>query len=205
MRFAFRPGDLLFQDGGTKRGAAITAVTVGWGGAAINHVAIYAGRYAVVEAIEPSVHLVPLEQFLRRSLDDCGHPRVIVGRPVDALRWLAPGALAWALGRIGLPYDPAFSQGDEGTYCSKLVAAAFRQANGGRPVFEESPMSFCDPATGKTHPYWAAHFDAQGLPIPEGEPGYNPGALSLSPAIEIVHRLGDLGEGPRATADLRHP
>lgn len=194
---ALRPGDLLFQDGGTERGEAVSAVTLGWGDAAIDHVAIYAGRHMVVEAIEPAVHICPLGLVLRRSLDVRGRPRVLVGRPAAALRRLLPKVLAWAVGRIGMPYDTAFGQGDDATYCSKLVVAAFRNANGGRPVFEEPPMSFSDPDTGRVHPYWVAHFETLGLPVPEGEGGSNPGALSRSPQIEILDQLGDLRGLPK--------
>lgn len=197
MRFVLHPGDLLFQDSGTGHGEAISAVTVGWRDAAIDHVAIYAGRRTVMEATEPAVILCPLARFLCRSLDARGRPRVIVGRPVEALRWSVPGALAWAAGRMGLPYDRALGPGGDAYYCSKLVAAAFRHANRGRPVFEETPMSFSDPATGAVHPYWGAYFDALGIPVPEGEAGSNPGALSLSTNIDIMHQLGDLRGRPR--------
>ena len=36
-------------------------------------------------------------------------------------------------------------------------------------------------------PVWEKYFEALNLSIPEGEPGLNPGGMSLSPALEMIH------------------
>jgi len=39
-------------------------------------------------------------------------------------------------------------------------------------------------------PAWAAYFRKLHAPIPEGQPGINPGGISRSPAVRIVHVYG---------------
>jgi hypothetical protein len=75
-------------------------------------------------------------------------------------------------------------------YCSELLYDAFLDANGGRPVFELQAMTFRDPATGETSAVWAAYFAKRREPVPEGEPGLNPGGMSTSPVLTIVHAFG---------------
>lgn len=196
MPFRLRAGDLLFQDIHCGPGCdAITGVTAGWRGSDLNHVALYVGPESggiVVEAIYPFVHYYTLERFLRRTPDDRGRPRVLVGRLKPARQALVSDALKWASGRIGLPYDRVFGSGEDAYYCSELIIDAFKYANDGAGLFEEHPMNFSDPGTGEVHPYWAAYFDVLGVPVPEGEVGSNPAALSLSPEIDIVHQFGDI-------------
>jgi hypothetical protein len=71
-----------------------------------------------------------------------------------------------------------------------LIYEIFKRANNGEAVFDLQPMTFIDPETGKTFPAWIDYFDDLNEPIPEGEPGLNPGGLSCSPAIRIMHYYG---------------
>jgi len=194
-RFTPEPGDLLFQD--LDAGPlcdAIEAVTEGVGGAKFSHVGIAArsndGRAIVIEAGGGGVKTTSLEQFLARSRDARGRPKVVVGRLRPAYRHLIPRALDEAVALLGKPYDKVFAIGNDGFYCSELVYEAFRRANGGQPLFDLAPMTFRDPATGATLPTWADYFRKLDAPVPEGQPGINPGGISRSSAIRIIHAYG---------------
>ena len=53
-------------------------------------------------------------------------------------------------------------------------------------------MSVADPVTGLVLPMWRRHFARSGRPVPHGEPGSNPGRLSKSTDLQIVHAFGQL-------------
>ena len=48
-------------------------------------------------------------------------------------------------------------------------------------------MTFINPSTGDTLNTWIDYYNDIGMKIPEGEPGINPGVMSLSDKINIVH------------------
>jgi hypothetical protein len=100
---------------------------------------------------------------------------------------LIPGALAHGKTLIGKPYDHAFDLYNDTYYCSELIHLSFEKANAGNPVFETPPMTFIDPDTGDIFPIWATYFEKLGIPVPEGEPGLNPGGMTLDPAVEMVY------------------
>lgn len=193
--FALEPGDLVFQDlDGGPLCDAIEKVTTGYRGANLSHVGIAAkdaeGRPVVLEAVSAGVKQTPLDAFLVRSHDAAGRPKVLVGRLAPEHRHLIPAALAAAEALKGKPYDKAFDIANDSYYCSELVYVCFLKANGGEPLFELQPMTFRDPGTGKTFPAWEDYFTKLGIPIPEGKPGINPGGISRSPALRIVHAYG---------------
>lgn len=188
-------GDLLFQD--LDAGPlcdAIEDVTEGYRGARFSHVGIASrdpsGRLVVLEAVPRGVTATPVADFLACSADAAGRPKVVVGRLRPPYRRLVPGALTRAKGLLGKPYDKVFAIGNHRYYCSELVYEAFRSANDGRPVFELAPMTFKDPRSGVAQPEWVDYFHKLGAPIPEGQLGINPGVISRSPRIEIVHAYG---------------
>ncbi len=195
VKFALQPGDLLFQD--IDCGPlcdAIETVTRGVDGAQFSHVGIVSRidttEPMILEAVSAGVVETPLSSFLDRSHDAQGRPKVLVGRMTEPHDALIPDALDAARRFMGLPYDSVYVMEDSSFYCSELVYRAFRLANGEEPVFPLAPMTFRDPMTGETFGPWVDYYDELGVPIPEGEPGLNPGGISRSPDLRIVHAYG---------------
>jgi hypothetical protein len=193
-RDALRPGDLLFQDtDGSPLCDAIRAVTEGCDGGDFTHVGIVAAtepRVEILEAGGGGVKITPLEKFLARSTDDRGRPRVVVGRLKEEFRPAAEPAILRAKALIGAPYDDVFTLGDEKYYCSELVYVSYLDPAGGEPLFEVFPMTFCAPGSDRPMPVWQEYYARKGVAIPEGKPGCNPGGLSRSDKLTIVHAFG---------------
>lgn len=170
-------GDLLFC--AQEKGNNITDVTQGVGGMKIDHVAIFhrqGGRTFALEAIHSGVGLTPIDSFMARR------EAVLAARLRDTLG--VARSVERALGFIGRPYDFNFMPGDSAFYCSELVQKCYRDSRG-ELVFKPIPMSFHD-QSGRITPYWHDYYARQGLQVPEGEPGSNPGDLSRSAAICIL-------------------
>lgn len=170
-------GDLLFC--AQVKGNNITDVTQGVGGMKIDHVAIFhrqGGRPFALEAIHSGVGLTPIDSFMARR------EAVLAARLRDTLG--VARSVERALGFIGRPYDFNFMPDDSAFYCSELVQKCYRDSRG-ELVFKPIPMSFHD-QSGRITPYWHDYYARQGLQVPEGEPGSNPGDLSRSAAICIL-------------------
>ncbi len=189
-----RPGDLLFQDldcGGLC--TAIETVTQGVCGAQFSHVGMVAkvtdGKVTVVEAIGPGVILTSLDQFLARSADKNGRPKVLVGRMNLPQAQIAQ-AVNNAVAMDGIPYDAAFLPDNNSLYCSELIYEAFRFAPTGASLFGLEPMTFRDPATSAFFPQWVAYYAELGIPIPQETLGLNPGGVSRSPLVQLVAAFG---------------
>jgi uncharacterized C2H2 Zn-finger protein len=190
-----KAGDLLFQD--LDCGPlceAIEKVTTGYRGAHLSHVGILArssrGGWVVLEAISPRVKATPLDTFLARSPDERGRPKVLAGRMKKTYRHLIPEVLKQVREHIGKPYDPVYNLEDGRYYCSELLYEAFKEANNQQPVFSLAPMTFKDPRTGRIFPAWKEYFRNMNESVPEGKPGLNPGGMSQSEKITIVHHFG---------------
>lgn len=170
-------GDLLFC--AQEKGNNITDVTQGVGGMKIDHVAIFhrqGGRTFALEAIHSGVGLTPTDSFMARR------EVVLAARLKDTLG--VARSVERALRFIGRPYDFNFMPDDSAFYCSELVQKCYRDSRG-ELVFKPIPMSFHD-KSGRITPYWHDYYARQGLQVPEGEPGSNPGDLSRSAAICIL-------------------
>jgi uncharacterized protein YycO len=184
-------GDILFQDGDCGDFCeAIRKVTNGYQGRDFSHNGILVkeeGEWQVVEAISNGVSLTPLQEFLDRHQDVQGNPKVIVGRVTPSYRQLIPNAISHAKSLLGKPYDSAFNLHNDAYYCSELIHLSFQKANLGNPIFEIRPMTFKDPQTREFFGIWVEYFENLQLPIPEGDPGLNPGGMSLDPALDIIY------------------
>lgn len=173
-------GDLLFC--AKQSNNPITDVTQGIGGLKIDHVAIFhrvGERAYALEAIHRGVCLTPIDSFLARR------EQVLAARLRDTVG--VAQSVDRALKFLGRPYDFNFMPDDSAVYCSELVQKCYRYKNG-ELVFKPIPMSFHD-KTGKITRYWKDYYARQGLQVPEGEPGSNPGDLSRSEAVVVIGRL----------------
>jgi hypothetical protein len=187
---------LLFQDlDGGPLCEAIEKVTTGYRGENFSHVGIAAederGRLVVIEAVSAGVKVTSLQSFLGRSLDKDGRPKVVVGRLKNGYYHLIPSAIKEALALKGKPYDEVFAANNDSYYCSELIYEIFKRANHDVALFAMQPMTFRDPGTGRTDPAWEQYFAGLGVPVPEGEPGINPGAISRSGILTVFHAYGE--------------
>ena len=170
-------GDLLFC--AKEASNPITEVTQGVGGMKIDHVAIVhkqVNKTYALEAIHKGVTLTPIDSFMARR------EMVVAARLCDTLG--VAQSVERALSFLGRPYDFNFMPSDSAFYCSELVQKNYRYSDG-QLVFKPIAMSFHD-KTGKITDYWKEYYGRQGLTVPEGEPGSNPGDLSRSKAIQIL-------------------
>ncbi len=192
--FTLQSGDLLFQDSDCGEFCdAIEKVTDGYQGANLSHVGMVIIKDdgpQVIEATTDGVVMTDLSTFLNRSHDSDGGSKVIVGRLNAKYTRLIPSAVQYAQMLIGKKYDHVFDIKNDTYYCSELVYEAFKQANRGKEIFHLFPMTFVDPDTKETFGIWTNYYREIGEPIPEGKPGLNPGGISKSTELEIVHIYG---------------
>lgn len=179
-----RTGDLLFQnlDCGDIC-TAIEAVTRGWQGHSFSHVGVVervADSLYVWESMGPGVRRVRLDSFRSRS----GHP-LVWGRLKKRYQPLIPAAMAFLHESDQLPYDEVFLFDNGKYYCAELIYEAFKQARGGRALFRLYPMTFKQPGSDVYFPVWDRYYRRLGVPVPEGQPGCNPGGLSRSRKLVI--------------------
>ena len=170
-------GDLLFC--AKEASNPITEVTQGVSGMKIDHVAIVhkqVNKTYALEAIHKGVTLTPIDSFMARR------EMVVAARLCDTLG--VAQSVERALSFLGRPYDFNFMPSNSAFYCSELVQKNYRYSDG-QLVFKPIAMSFHD-KTGKITDYWKEYYGRQGLTVPEGEPGSNPGDLSRSKAIQIL-------------------
>ncbi len=183
-------GDFIFQnlDCGPLCDA-IEQVTDGIYGMDFSHVGLVyrdGDSLKVIEAIGSSVRLTPITVFLSRSIDSAGYPKICIGRVKKQYKSIQKKAIQNARTMIGTPYDDLFLYGNDKLYCSELIYDAFKKANKDIPFFELQPMTFKDPSTHTFFPAWMSYYENLHHPIPEGDLGINPGALSKSKKLVII-------------------
>jgi len=190
--FKLRNGDLIFQEdcsAGTDN--TIKEVTSSIGDYQFTHVGIAyideKGKTYVIEATRPKVTITPLNEYLYPKSSKGCYPRSVAVRLKDEYRELIPAAIGEAMKLIGKDYDDGFILGNDKYYCSELIYDILLKANKGRPVFTLNMMTFKSPDTGEITEGWTEYFNKYGLSVPEGELGINPGAMSRSDVIEIIH------------------
>ncbi len=196
--FDAREGDLAFVI--NRQGNAITSVTTSIDSLPIDHVAILhriGGENGPLYALEAiprgGVCLTPVDVFL---VANGGAGNIVLGR-VEGVD--APRSVRAALKFAGRPYDFNYMPDDREIYCSELVQKCYVDVTGSL-VFNTIPMTFRE-ASGEIHPYWVKHYADQGLDVPEGAPGTNPGQLSRHPRVTIFYN----NPNPRASQHISSP
>ncbi len=195
--YQLQNGDLLFQDlncGELCDG--INYVTYGFKNSYVSHVSMIISikpKPMVIEARSSGVVITSLEDFLNRSLDQDGKPRVMVGRLLPKYQPLIPKAIDYAKEELGKPYNSTFINAyGKAFYCSELIDYAFRMANNGKAVFQQNPMDFTNGKTSQILPIWQKYYSALNLQVPQGVQGSNPGEFSRESILKIVFFYGDL-------------
>jgi len=189
-------GDILFQD--LDCGAlcsAIEEVTLGFDSAEFSHIGLVQevdGKWMVLEAISEGVKYTPLDDFLKRSLDSEGRPKIWVGRVKRKYQPLL--AKLNVTDYMGLPYDDVFIMNNGKYYCSELLYEIFKKANNNKPFFELEPMTFKSPKSNAFLEVWLDYYRKLNRKIPEGKAGINPAGISRSSKIEIVQKLGTVSK-----------
>lgn len=177
-------GDLLFININCgPMCEAINAVTEGYNGNDFNHMGMIIldnNDYFVYEAIGKSVVKTPLKKFISYTKDP-----IYLGRLNENFQYLIPDAIAFSEKQLGVPYDNDFIYDNEKYYCSELIYDAFLSANDNDPFFKLFPMTYKEPNSESFFPIWEEHFKKQGIAIPEGELGCNPGGMSLDEKINL--------------------
>lgn len=190
--FELKNGDLIFQEScAGSVGNAIKEVTSSVGKNKFTHVGIVyiddqEGAF-VIEATHPCVSVTPLSEYLYPDDSKGCFPKSVVGRLKNEYTHCISQAITEALALVGKQYDDAYMLNNDKYYCSELIYDILLKANESKPVFELNVMTFKSSETGEYADGWIKHFAALGIPIPEGELGINPGAMSCSDVIEIIH------------------
>ena len=188
--FKLQEGDLLFQDlDSSPLCDAIELVTPGYKGANFSHIGLVVldnDTLKVLEAIPPKVMITNLGDFINRSFDKNGNPKVIVGRLKKEFTNSISNAVSYSKSKLDITYDEVFLINNETYYCSELIFEAFEKDS----IFQLKPMTFLHPNNKDTLTVWKEYYSDLNTNIPEGNPGINPGIMSLSNKIEIVHIYG---------------
>ncbi|MDU1903434.1 MAG: YiiX/YebB-like N1pC/P60 family cysteine hydrolase [Dysgonomonas sp.] len=192
-KFTPQNGDLIFQESCEgNMGEAIKDVTSGIAGYNFTHVGIVwvsekNDSIYVIEATHPKVCMTPLQEYLYPKDKNCP-PISVVARLKDQYQPLIPQAIEEAKNHIGKDYDDAFDLKNDLYYCSELIYDILLKANSNTPIFPLNIMTFKSKDSDNFSPNWISHFEKQGIPIPEGELGINPGAMSKQKEIiDIVY------------------
>lgn len=190
--FELQNGDLIFQEacvGDTDN--TIKEVTSSIDDYQFTHVGIVyiddRDSVYVLEATRPKVKLTPIQEYLFPNTKDECVPKSVVGRLTPDYQYCIPRALETGLTLLGKEYDDGFVLGNDKYYCSELVYEILEEANDGIPIFPLNVMTFKSSDTGEITKGWIDYFDKYKLLIPEGKLGINPGAMSRSDVITIVH------------------
>lgn len=187
--FLPKHGDLVFQDlDSSPLCDAIEQVTDGFDNKNFSHIGIVMvmnKTHYVLEAFSNGVDTIPLKKFLSRNLDEKRNPKVIVGRLKQEYQQLIPVAIEYGKNLIGKDYDEEFKINNNKFYCSELIYEIFYRANDKKNFFFLQPMTY--KKNGETLIIWEEYFEKLKIPIPEKELGINPGGISLSKKINIIH------------------
>ena len=200
--FQLQKGDFLFQDlDSSPLCDAIELVTPGYKGSNFSHIGMvvelgdpycinpdynYNDHVRILEAFPTRVRTIRVDSFLNRSLDNNGNPKVIVGRLKVKYAHAISNAIEFVNKQLGKPYDDKFLMKNKKYYCSELIYESFESDN----IFELQPMTFLHPETKDTLKIWKEYYSDLGVKIPHNKLGINPGVMSLSDKIEIVHIYG---------------
>lgn len=188
--FELKEGHILFQDlDKDDIDNAIEEVTKTDLDYNFTHVAIVINdnnELKVLEAVSKGVQIVSIQEFLDRNRVN-GKPKVVVGELKPEFRFATKEAITHGKTLVGLPYDHVYKIGDSSYYCSELLYEMYNKVNPNAQTFQLNPMTFKDPETNQTLPFWVDYYKKLNHEIPEGELGLNPNGMSVSPNITLIY------------------
>ena len=189
-------GDIVFQDlDSSPLCDAIEEVTPGYKNQNFSHIGMiillqnnegFQNGYYIIEAFSQGVQIVQIEDFLKRSYNNHGVPKITLGRITEEHQKLIPKVIEESKKLLGKKYDNLFLIDNEKYYCSEFLYEIFLKANAGKELFKLYPMTFKN-KKGQYSKIWEDYFNELGVKIPEGELGTNPGKISLSKHVEIIY------------------
>ena len=189
--YNIQEGDLFFQDlDSSPLCDAIEKVTHSVNNKNFSHVGICIienSELFILEAFTNGVGIIKVEDFLERSLNKDGDPKVSIGRLKPKYKYLIKPALQKGKSLIGKEYDDLFIINNDKYYCSELIYNIF--LNSDHNLFKLEPMTFKNPDSNYFMQIWIDYFNDLSSKIPEGMPGLNPGGISRSKSINIVYDL----------------
>lgn len=178
-------GDLLFVTAkSTGLSGAINNVTQKQKNASFDHIGILEkarGNFYVLHAApKGGSQKQKLNNFLKDQSND--GQSIVVYRLKSQYQKAIPSAIEKANSMLGKPYNVNYILDENSYYCSDYIERAFRKND----IFRLEPMTFIDPATGKTNVFWEEFYQKKNLRVPEGEPGCNPNGLAASDKLERI-------------------
>lgn len=181
-------GDLLFVTAkSTGLSGAINKVTQKQKNASFDHIGILERNngklYVLHAAPKGGSQKQQLKDFLKDQSDD--GQAVVVYRLKSEYQHAIPSAIEKANSMLGKPYNFNYILDENSYYCSDYIERAFRENH----IFKLEPMTFIDPATGKTNTFWEDFYRKKNLKVPEGEPGCNPNGLAASEKLQRIKEL----------------
>lgn len=190
--FNLKNGDIIFQEACSNDvGNSIKEVTSSIDNYQFTHVGIVYidsnDSIFVLEANHPKTTLTPINDFLYPKKSENCYPKSVVGRLNKEFQHLIEPALKEGMKLVGTEYDYGFVLGNDKYYCSELIYEIFKRANNGIDVFPLNIMTFKAEGSDETSEGWIEYFNNHRLSIPEGKLGINPGAMSRSNVLSIVH------------------
>jgi len=203
-KILLKKGDILFQDlDSSPLCDAIELVTKGYDNRNFSHIGIvvetgelekikysnynYNNDVKILEAIPDKVVTTKLDSFLNRSVDKNNNPKVIVGRLKPEYSNLIDDAIIFLKSKLGVPYDDLFLLNNDSYYCSELIYEAFKKDE----IFDVFPMTFLHPKDNDTLEIWKEYYKKLESEVPQNKLGTNPGKMSLSSKIDIIHFFGE--------------
>jgi len=68
-----------------------------------------------------------------------------------------------------------------------VIYQGFQSSDSTQNLFAINPMTFNEPNSNNPFVHWVSYYEELNAVIPEGELGLNPGGMSQSDKIDIIH------------------
>ena len=184
-------GDFIFQDlDSSPLCDAIEEVTPGIFNQNFSHVGMiikHNNKHKLIEAFSNGVKIVDLKEFLMRSIDLYGFPKITIAQIHPIFLKENPNIISKAIENaknlLDLPYDEKFLLNNNSFYCSELIYEIFSLED---EFFKLSPMTYKN-SNGEFLQIWIDYFEDLNMEIPESILGINPGKMTLNSNLKFIY------------------